>query len=80
MKLLLKKKSVYNVIECLKKHGIHCLPCSYINDVRFVTVAGTTSYSFQSDVIKRPFCQGTKHNSWLYSSCYGNISTLSSHL
>ena len=25
------------------------------------------------------FCQGTKHNSWLFPSCYGNRSMLSSH-
>ena len=25
--------SICNVIENLAKHGIHCLPCSYTNDV-----------------------------------------------
>ena len=26
-----------------------------------------------------PFCQSSKHNSWLFPSCYGNRSMLSSH-
>ena len=38
-----------------------------------------TSYLFQSDVIGMPFCQGTKHNSCLLPSCYGNRSMSSSH-
>ena len=28
-----KRISVFNVNENLMEHGIHCLPCSYINDV-----------------------------------------------
>ena len=28
-----KKKTVSNVIEKLVEHDIHCLPCSYTNDV-----------------------------------------------
>ena len=31
--MLDKKKKVSNVTEKLVEHGIHCLPCSYINDV-----------------------------------------------
>ena len=27
------RKTVSNVIENLVGHGIHCLPCSYTNDV-----------------------------------------------
>ena len=44
------------------------------------TVATMTSYWFQSDVIEMPFRQSTKHNSWLFPSCYGNISMLLSLL
>ena len=46
---------------------------------RSVTVATLTSYWFQSDIIRMPFCQSTKHNSWLFPCCYGNRSVLSSH-
>ena len=28
----------------------------------------------QSDVIGMPFCQGAKHNGWLFHSCHGNRS------
>ena len=28
-----KKKTVSSVTEKLVEHGIHCLPCSYTNDV-----------------------------------------------
>ena len=28
-----ERNSVCNVIEKLMEHGIHCLPCSYTNDV-----------------------------------------------
>ena len=33
LKFMFKKKAVSNVIEKLLEHGIHCLPCSYTNDV-----------------------------------------------
>ena len=33
----------------------------------------------QSDVIGMPFCQGAKHNDWLFHSCHGNRSLKSSH-
>ena len=29
-----KKKTVSIVIEKLVEHGIHCLPCSYTNDIK----------------------------------------------
>ena len=45
-----------------------------------VTIAITTSYRFQNDVIKTSFCRGTKLNSYLFPSCYGNRTMLSSHL
>ena len=56
-----EKKSVCNVIENLVEHGIHCLPCSYINDVKNVTATAMTSYSCLSKVTEVTFGQGTKH-------------------
>ena len=32
-KVIVERISVCNVIENLAEHGIHCLPCSYTNDV-----------------------------------------------
>ena len=66
-----------NVIEHMAEHSIHYLPCSYTNDI---TVTAVTSYRFQSDVIGMPFRQGTQHNSWIFPSCCGSRSMLSSDL
>ena len=72
--------SVCNVTEKMMEHGIQCLPCSCTTDVIDVTVATTTSYWFQNDIIRMLFCHGTKHNCWLFPSCFGIRSTSSFHL
>ena len=74
--------SVCNVIENLTKHARHTLSAMLLYQWRHrsVTVATMTPYWLQSDVIETPFCQRTKHNSWLFPSCYGNRSMSSSHL
>ena len=36
--------SVYNVIEKLAEHDMHCLPCPGTNDVISVTIATSSSY------------------------------------
>ena len=33
MKFIIKEKIVSNVIEKLVENDIHCLPCSYTNDI-----------------------------------------------
>ena len=33
LNFMLKRKTVSNVIEKMVAHGIHCLPCSFTNDV-----------------------------------------------
>ena len=73
---------VFNVIEKLMGHGIHCslcLPCSYTNDVK-VLLPYYDVILILSDVIGMTFCQGTctKHSSWLFPSWYGFMS--SSHI
>ena len=49
--------SVCNIIENFAEHGIHCLPCSYTNDVINVAVKTVTSYVL-SIVSEIKFCQG----------------------
>ena len=67
---IVERISVYNVIEKLIEHGILCLPCSYTNDVIDLL---RSNY----DVILIISCHGTKHNNWLFPSCYGNRSVSS---
>ena len=52
-----------DVIKEVEEHDIHCLPCSYTSEVRFVLILRMMSHLCQSDVIGMSFCQGTKHNS-----------------
>ena len=36
--------SVCNIIENLAEYGIHCLPYSFTNDIRYATVTTMMSY------------------------------------
>ena len=71
-----KRISGRNIIENSMEHGIHCLSCSYTNEV----IATNISYLFQNDDTLLPFCQGTENNSWSCPSCFGNRYMLSPHL
>ena len=75
---MLKTLSLLQNVEKSAKHGIHCLPCSGTNGVVYQLPQQPSVHI--EDIIETSFYQGTKHNSWLFHSCYSNISMASSHL
>ena len=68
--------SVYNVIEKLAEHGIHCLPCSRTYYVIYVSIATKNSYWCLNDVIETSLSQCSKCKCWSFCSCYVNITYL----
>ena len=67
-----ERLSVCYVTEKYAEHGLYYLPCSGTNDIIYLLPQQLQVHIDVCDVIETSFCQGTKHNNWLFICCHGN--------